>query len=204
MTVTEVLPVVRPSAEVQRVLEHRTSSLVLSPARERGIELRPVGLTSLPDREVVVRTEHGTWLFADHVRDPTARRRLGWRRGRIPVPDEPLAQLHALHDAGVRPDLVWLGHELPGTWKEGDSVPVPTPRALRESDERLARRLRLTTRILARGAALTVAAGAALPAAALLPVAALGAGLDPIVLGGVCHPATPVVSWTLLAQWDWE
>lgn len=30
------------------------------------------------------------------------------------------------------------------------------------------------------------------------------AGLDPIVLGGVQHPALPVVNWTVLAQWNWD
>jgi hypothetical protein len=31
-----------------------------------------------------------------------------------------------------------------------------------------------------------------------------GAGLDPIVLGGIKHPQYPVVEWAVLAQWEWE
>jgi hypothetical protein len=37
-----------------------------------------------------------------------------------------------------------------------------------------------------------------------LALAALGAGADPIVLGGVVAPDAPVVEWALLAQWEWH
>ena len=36
------------------------------------------------------------------------------------------------------------------------------------------------------------------------PLAILGAGLDPVVLGGVRHPTYPAVTWCVLAQWEWE
>jgi hypothetical protein len=169
---------------------------MLAPARESGYELRLLGATVLPQRQVIARSPHGTWMFVDHVADPTAER----YRGKIPIPAEQHARLAALDRAGVRPDLVWLGHELPDSWREGHPVPVPAPAQLREKDQRLTARLRTATRLFLRGAGATLAVATTPLAAA----AALGAGLDPIVLGGVRHPEAPVVEWALLAQWDWE
>jgi hypothetical protein len=170
---------------------------MLSPARERGYDLRLVGATVLPQKQVIARTDWGTWLFVDHVEDPTARQ----YRGKIPVPTDQLGRLRDLELAGVSPDLVWLGHQQPDTWQEGDPVDVPAPKHLREKDERLTRSLTVATQLFLRGVMATVS----LAAAPLAVVGALaGAGLDPIVLGGVRHPDAPVVQWVLLAQWEWE
>ncbi|HYJ00354.1 MAG TPA: hypothetical protein VEX36_11860 [Thermoleophilaceae bacterium] len=200
MSEVMVPPARRLGTDVEAQLGRLAEQRMVAPARRRGIELRLVGATVLPQQQVIVRTDRGAWLFVDHVEDPTGD---GYGGG-IPVPERERAKLVELDRAGVRPDLLWLVHELPSSWREGDPIPqlVPTPRHLREKDQRLAQRLRFATKLLVKGAGATVAAATAPIIAAGAAVAAVG--LDPIVLGGVRHPDMPVVQWALLAQWDWE
>jgi hypothetical protein len=191
-----LLPAPRLSADLEPRLIELAEERMLSPARRQGYKVRLLGATVLPQRQVIARTSQGAWLFVDHVKDPTAKQ----YKGKIPVPVEQHARLTALARAGVRPDLVWLGHELPATWREGDAIPelVPPPRHLREKDERLTQRLRVATELFLKGAA------ALLSTPFVVAGAIAEAGLDPIVLGGVRHPEAPVVQWVLLAQWEWE
>jgi hypothetical protein len=199
MSEVMVLPARRLGSDVEARLGELAEQRMVAPARRRGIDLRLVGPTVLPQQQVIVRTDWGTWLFVDHVEDPTDD-----YDGGIPVPQREHAKLVELDRAGVRPDLLWLAHELPSSWREGDPIPqlVPTPRHLREKDQRLAQRLRFATKLLVKGAGATVAAATAPIFVAGAAVAAVG--LDPIVLGGVRHPELSVVQWALLAQWDWE
>ena len=193
-----VLPAPRSDLSVSSELAERTEARMLAPARQRGYELRLVGATVLPQRQVIARSQWGTWLFVDHAKDPTARQ----YGGKIPVPREQRAKLSDLAQAGVRPDLVWLAHELPASWTEGEAIPqlVPAPAHLREKDQRLVLRLRTVSDAALKAAGMTLRfAGTA---ASSLTV--LGAGLDPIVLGGIKHPRYPVVEWAVLAQWEWE
>jgi hypothetical protein len=196
MSEVSLLPAPRLAAGVEPRLVELAERRMLSPARELGYELRLVGATVLPQWQVIARTSQGAWLFVDHVEDPTAEQ----YRGKIPVPAGQHARLMELYGGGVRPDLVWLGHELPATWREGDPIPrlVPPPRHLREKDQRLIQRLGVATRLLLK------VVGATLSVPFAVAGAIAEAGLDPIVLGGVRHPDAPVVQWVLLAQWEWE
>lgn len=196
MSNASLLPPPRLSAEMEPRLMELAEQRMLSPAREHGYELRLLGATLLPQRQVIARTSQGAWLFVDHVEDPTAEQ----YDGKIPIPAEQHARLRALEAATVRPDVVWLGHQLPATWHEGDPIPqlVPPPRHLREKDERLTQRLRVATELFLKGAA------ALLSTPFVVAGAIAEAGLDPIVLGGVRHPKASVVQWVLLAQWKWE
>jgi uncharacterized protein YjeT (DUF2065 family) len=193
-----VLPAPRSDLSVSSELSERTEARVLAPARQRGYELRLVGGTVLPQRQVIARSQWGTWLFVDHAEDPTARE----YGGKIPIPLVQHARLSDLAQAGVRPDVVWLAHELPAGWEEGEAIPqlVPAPAHLREKDQRLVQRLRALSDATLKAAGMTLAVAGA--AASSLTV--LGAGLDPIVLGGIKHPQYPVVEWVVLAQWEWE
>jgi hypothetical protein len=184
------------TADVEPRLVELAERRMLSPARELGYELRLVGATVLPQRQVIARTSQGAWLFVDHVEDPTAEQ----YQGKLPIPADQHTRLTELYRAGVRPDLVWLGHELPATWREGAPIPklVPPPRHLREKDQRLTQRLRVATELFLK------AIGATLSVPFAVAGAIAEAGLDPIVLGGVRHPQAPVVQWVLLAQWEWE
>jgi hypothetical protein len=109
------------------------------------------------------------------------------------------ARLALLEDAGVEPDLVWLAHQLPATWAEGEAIPdlVPAPPRLRHIDEMLLGPVRGAKKL----ASLVKIAGRSLPAG-LTAIAEVG--LDPIVLGGVVHPSLPVVQWAILAEWAWD
>lgn len=191
------LPDVPPESDVALALLDRAEQRLLAPARARGYELRLLGATVLPQRQVIARTPQGAWVFVDHVADPTALE----YDGKIPIPAAEHAKLSELAAAGVRPDVVWLGHELPADYRDGEPIPqlVPSPAHLREKDQRLVQWLRT-------GSKLFLGFAAGLGAAALSPLMLAGAlaGLDPIVLGGVRHPELPVVQWVLLAQWAWE
>jgi hypothetical protein len=176
---------------------------MLAPARQAQYELRLVGATVLPQRQRIARSKYGNWLFVDHLEDATRTKRF---KGKLPIPAEQLTRLTTLDEAGVWPDVVWLGHEVDERWQEGDPVPVPTPRHLREKDERWALRLKRGTELFVKGAGATLALAAAAPlAVGAVAIGALGTGMDPIIFGGVRHPKTPdVVMWAALAQWEWE
>jgi hypothetical protein len=70
------------STEVQRTLFEQVQARVLEPGRRAGYELQLLGGTVLPQRQVIATTDHGKWLFVDHVDDPTAQR----YKGKIPIP----------------------------------------------------------------------------------------------------------------------
>jgi hypothetical protein len=148
-----VLPAPRSDLSVSPELAERTEARMLAPARQRGYELRLVGASVLPQQQVIARSQWGTWLFVDHARDPTARE----YGGRIPIPREQRAKLSDLAQAGVRPDLVWLAHELPASWKEGEAISqlVPAPAHLREKDQRIVLRLRAVSDAALKAAGMT-------------------------------------------------
>jgi hypothetical protein len=187
MSEVSLLPAPQLDAEIERTLTELTEHRMLTPARRAGYELQLVGATVLPQRQTISRTQWGTWLFVDHTEDPTAEE----YGGQVPIPTDQLAHLSMLDQHGVQPDLAWIIHQLPATYKDGDPLPqlVPAPRHLREKDERLSLWLaKIIKRV--KGAAKNLAEA--------------GAGLDPVVLGGVKHPELPVVQWCVLAQWEWE
>ena len=194
----DLLPAPRLAGDIELRLAQLADRQMVAPARTIGVNLPVAGVTALPpQRPVVARAQSGAlWSFADHRLDPTAQ----GRNAKIPVPEKQHAQLTALHAAGVRPDVVWLAHQLPEGWQSGDAVPVPAPARLRERDWRLARRLGRGTRLL-RGGARVAAAGLGVAAAL---GSALGTGLDPVVLGGVVDEEAQAAMWVILAQWDWE
>lgn len=201
MTDRSSLPAPLPDRDVERTLMALAEHRMLSPARKAGYELRLVGATVLPQRQTIAKTQWGTWLFVDHADDPTAKQ----YDGKIPMPEEQIARLAELDRLGVRPQLVWIGHQLPDGYVESEPLPklVPVPRDLREKDERLKLRLTRATDLFVKGVATTLTVAALAPSA--VAVGAVGiAGLDPIVLGGVKHPGLPFVEWCVLAQWDWE
>jgi hypothetical protein len=180
-------------AEVQRRLSTLVDERMVIPAREAGYELALVGATVLPTEQTIAKTDRGTWLFVDHVNDPTSRE----YQGRLPIPAEQMTHLTNLDRAGVRPQLIWIGHEMPAGYKEGEPVPrlVPPPRELREKDQRLTLGLGSIAKVWA----------TALAGLVVAPAAALGAlGTDPIIFGGVRHPEHPIVAWCVLCSWDWE
>lgn len=187
--VSSLLPAPRLTTDVEHRLFDLAERRMLSPARERGYELRLGGATVLPQGQEIALTPSGKWLLVDHFKDPTAKQ----YKGKVPIPADQHRRLTKLALAGVRPDLLWLAHELPADWREGDPVPIPAPAHLRAKDERLSRRLHVGPQRFLKGMGATMAA-----------VAAAGARLDPVVLGGVRHPEVPVVQWALLAQWEWE
>lgn len=186
-----MLPEPQLTAEIERSLDELAEHRMLSPARRAGYELPSVGVTGLPQHEVRAQTEWGNWLFVDHLEDPTAKE----FKNKIPVPDDQKDRLFELRRHGVRPQLAWLIHQLPDSYKESDPLPqlVPPPRELREKDEQLRLTIINTINMFFKGMAKTVE-----------KVADAAVNLDPIVLGGVQHPDLPIVKWCLLAQWEWK
>jgi hypothetical protein len=182
-----LLPAPTVDAEVRGYLDALTRERILEPAENAGVELPEFGLSVLPTRQTIVRTKEGAWLFVDSRNDPTAQE----YGGRIPVPAIQQQRLAALSRAGVRPDHVWLAHELPAGW-DGMHLPqlVPAPVRLREHDGALLDKVR---------GFLSGVGEAAVGFGALV-----AEGLDPIVLGGVQHPTVSVVNWVVLAQWTWD
>jgi hypothetical protein len=196
----EVVPFPTPEPEdglaVRQTMEIANERM-LAPAGAAGYELPLVGATPPLHQRSIHRTPQGVWLFDDYVNDPTALE----YKGEIPVPQGETERLVALWEAGVRAQYVWIGHQLPDDYQEGQPLPrlVPAPRELREKDEKLKLNLTKAAKVLG-----VVAAGTLALAVSPLALAAAGVGQDPIVLGGVRHPKAPVVAWCVLCQWEWE
>lgn len=195
----ELLPAEREGLLIE--LEEPLRRLLLDPARSIGRDdIEVVSVTDVPRGPMVRRTENGSWFFAsDFLEDPGLA-----RDGGIAIPDNELQKLRALRDAGLRPDLIWIAHELPPEWTPNQPLPdlVPDPPNIRTLDETLERFVRTTTKVsfeVVRGVAIGVGLGVGL---ALSPIALIG--LDPVILAGVRHPERPYAAWVKLAQWEWR
>jgi hypothetical protein len=182
-------------------LQEPMRRLLLDPARSIGRDdVEAVGVTEIPSQPIVRQTETGSWFFAtDFLNDPGLE-----RDGGIAVPEVELQRLRALRDAGVRPDLIWIAHELPTNWAPDQPLPelVPDPLHVRKLDETLERFVRGTAKVSAevvRGVAIGLGVGVGL---ALAPIAAIG--LDPVILAGVRHPEHPYAAWVKVAAWTWR
>jgi hypothetical protein len=185
-------------SDAKSVLADLLLSRVLEPARSVGLELVPTAPTVLPVRREVCWTDSGAWLLVDPWNDPTSRN----EDRKIPIPRDAHTRLSTLADAGVEPDLIWLGHQLPSTWKDGDPIPdlVPVPAHLRRIDEMLLAPVHAAKEL----ADSIEIAGRGLPGAVAAIAEVVEFELDPVVLGGVTHPALPVVQWAVLAAWTWD
>jgi hypothetical protein len=136
-----LLPAPRLTVDVEAKLLELTERRILSPAREAGYELHLVGATVYPQRQMIAKTQYGQWLFVDHWVDPTAD-----KDGKLHVPPDQQPRLLEL-DRLIAPGLLFMGHQLPDSYREGDPIPqlVPAPKRLREKDERLSQGLRTTS-----------------------------------------------------------
>jgi hypothetical protein len=190
-------PDVQPTPALERQLERR----VLAPARSIGENLPLVAITEPPPPVSIMHPpQGGTWIAAYHDSDPVA-----LARGALHAPEAEIRRLEQLHKAGVEPDAILVGHQLPGRWQPGDPVPAAYLPAEMATVDRL-----LATQAAAVGSGLDflrtlagigVGLGTA-TAAGVGRVADAAAALDPFILGGVHDPGTGLVAWTLLGAWD--
>jgi hypothetical protein len=219
----------RPLAVTERTeLAEQLERDIFGPARAIGRNLPTArGPSEQPSSPCIWQDGSRSWYFASYLEDPSAD-----ESGRIPVPQEQLARLEELFRAGVHCDLVWIGHELPETWKPGDPLVPEPPRTRRQREaldtavtglssgvkkaadaaETVGRGVEKATLGAAMVTAGLAAGVAAAGVAAVLPVvtAAAGApasallviGMDPVVLGGIIHSSGSVM-WVELARWNW-
>jgi hypothetical protein len=187
-----------------------TELRMLQPAREIRREIQPIGVSRLPVGRMneTVYSPDGPWKIVDVRDDPgrTDRRGRADSRGKMPVPVDLITMLREWHAANARPHYLVIAHQLPSTWREGDPLPpIPTPRRLREKDERLTRQLEMGSRLLlgvVGGLFLAPLAPLAIGAAALSGVG--GVGADPVIFAGVRHPELPLVEWCYVCSWEWD
>lgn len=188
------------SSPLEKELEAFLGRKVLAPARRMGYDLPILGISDgVPERPIQVRTPSGTWAYASDYRSDPAAEQYG---GVSPVPGSILEFLEEMYAGGVRPNKLWLAHEVPGIWEPGRPLPptVPPSQRMRRHDEVLIGVTEQVKRGLVAGAA---ALGAVAAAPAALLAAAPTIGLDPVILGGVQHPDGPC-AWVPLAAWQWD
>lgn len=175
-------------------------SRVMAPAASVGATIPFVGILPIPEGPHIQRTSAGSFFFvSSYVDDPGLR-----RGGRIAIPRRQLQDLEHLRFAGVSVDEVWIGHQLPKTWREGDALPalIPSPPLYRELDASMERVI--ANGIAALGQALRVGVSGLLAAGSVAAGVVASVGTDPIILGGIRHPTQHVAAWVVLAKWDWE
>ncbi|MGN6588661.1 MAG: hypothetical protein ACTHKT_14505 [Solirubrobacterales bacterium] len=186
----------KPAPALARRLERQ----VLAPARSIGEDLSLVGVTKpLPPVWIRHQPDDTTWIAARPDADPVAE-----ARGGLHTPPKEIKRLARLHTAGVRPEVIRIGHQLPGHWEPGDPVP---PAYLPDEQAAIRRILNMQSIALevARGLFGAVAGlGASIGSGASVGAAGLGALmlLDPLVLGGVIDRRSGLVAWTILGAWD--
>jgi len=190
-------PDVQPTPALERQLERR----VLAPARSIGENLALVAITEPPPPVSILHPpQGGTWVAARYDHDPVA-----LARGALHAPEAEIERLTRLHKAGVEPDTILVGHQLPGRWQPGDPVSAAYLPAEVATVDRL-----LATQAAAVNAGMdflrTLAGiGAGLGAATVAGVGQLADAavlLDPFVLGGINEPKTGLVGWVFLGGWD--
>jgi hypothetical protein len=187
----------RPSPALERQLERR----VLAPARKLGEDLPLVAITEPPPPVSIMHPpQGGTWIAAHADRDPVA-----MARGALHAPEAEIERLTKLYDAGMRPDLILVGHQLPGRWQPGD----PVPAAYLPGETSAVNRV-LAAQTAALGFGLGLIQAAAGIGVGLVGAAAGGMGnlvdaaaaLDPFVLAGIRDPQTGLVGLVYLGGWD--
>lgn len=198
----------RPTPALTRQLEEQ----VFAPARVIGEELSLVAITEPPPPISILHPpQGGTWIAARHDSDPVA-----LARGALHAPEKEIARLTQLHRAGVDPDVILVGHELPGRWRPGDPVPaaylpgetstIGNVLAAQAAAVELGRGLLRGVAKIGIGIGVGVGAGLATAAVGIGSMSSLGDGdfvmIDPFVLAGVRDPQTGLVGWVLLGAWD--
>jgi len=180
---------------LERHLASRSETFMLQPARSAGLTLPIVGVSRRPTRPELVTIGETPWLLADALNDPLTKSSGG---GQL-IPADQRERLIALMQAGVKPDLTWIAHELPaGTTLETlDQVPAPKKSRVKQMDDRLGKTI----------ASVGKAGKYAALGAALAPFAAVGLllaplSVDPIIFGGVLSSDGELVAWAELARWD--
>lgn len=215
---TEGMALLQPNADALAVLDDLSRPLeerLYGPIAEAGYSAPPPVLTKRPAPLEVRYTNRETTLTAAHwARDPILT-----DQGEIGAPDKELERLHRLDNAGIKPELVWVLRELPGTWRPNTRPPEMTGVTTRRDNEQRYLQTAATAfavgremlYVAAASAAAVVAGAVALGSIAIAGAAAgaraavtapLADGLDPIVLGGIVHPETGAVAWVPLAAWD--
>lgn len=189
------------------VLAERLERQVFAPARSIGEELSLVAITEPPPPVSIMHPpQGGTWVAAYHDTDPVARGRGGY----LHAPEDEIERLTRLFEAGVQPDVILIGHQLPDHWRQGD----PVPAAYLPGEVSTANRvLAAQAGAVEVGLGLLRAAakvGAGVGAATVGSAAFAGVGiaslalLDPFILGGVREPKSGLIGWAVLGGWDEE
>jgi hypothetical protein len=187
----------RPTPALKRQLERR----VLAPARRIGEELSLVAITEPPPPVSIMHPpQGGTWIAARADCDPVAE-----VRGALHAPEAEIARLAKLYEAGVDPDVILVGHQLPDRWQPGDPVPAAYLPAEVATVDRL-----LATQAAVAGigfdflrtlAGIRVGLGAA-TAAGISRAADAVAALDPFLLFGTRDTESGLIGWTFAGAWD--
>jgi hypothetical protein len=187
----------QPTPALKRQLERR----ILAPARSIGEELSLVAITEPPPPVSIMHPpQGGTWIAARHDHDPVAE-----ARGALHAPEAEIERLTKLHEAGVAPDVILVGHQLPDRWQPGDPVPAAYLPAEVATVDRL-----LATQATAAGIGFDFLRTLAGIGVGLGAVTAAGIGravdaavsLDPFLLGGIHDPKTGLIGWVFLGGWD--
>lgn len=191
------------SASLSSMFDRLLEQCVLAPARSAGEELSVVAVTEPPPPVTVWHPPEGnTWIAARHDADPVA---LG--RGALHAPEREIARMKRLSRAGIRFDVILIGHELPGRWYPGDPVPEAYELGAKAAHQRTVTAQRTAFELAA--VLLQAVVGSAALAVRGVGMATAGAAaalstLDPLVLGGLADPATGQIAWVYLGGWDEE
>jgi hypothetical protein len=167
---------------------------LLAPAASIGVELPFVGVSDVPRQPVLAYAGDRPWYFCDHIDDPTVRQ-FG---GRVPVPEANHRHLVALQVVGVHADLIWLAHELPDGWREGEELPDLIPADVRPVVRPGTMTIggqRQTIQVVRRMVEGTFGG--------LRAFSRSLENLDPIVLAGITDATGEQVAWAELTRWAW-
>src|SRR3954451_13290463 len=142
----------------------------------------------------------GTWVAAYHDTDPVDQGRGGY----LHAPEDEIERLTRLFEAGVEPDTILIGHQLPGHWRQGDPVPAGYLPGESSTASRVlaaqAGAVEVGLGLLRAAAKAGTVIGPATVGAANFAAAAIGSLvlLDPFILGGVRESESGLIGWAVL------
>lgn len=200
----------RPPAELAR--RERVQALLIH-ANEEDLPISYVGMMPLFSGYRVYPGRTYDWILVNLAQDPLFHDRDGF-----PVPGRILEKLRAMEEAGIDFDALYIAQETEkGKIREGEPLTTeallpPPPKAVVQVSHQLGRASEALWAVAAAPLVVSLVAGAAVGAGALMVAPALATAaascvtLDHILLGTTVAPGRPVragepACWFYLAHW---
>lgn len=197
---------IRSSPQQQIMGVHQRAREIIVRGQQAGLPIQHAFDAPLFSGQQITQGQQYDWAFMPLSEDPLYK-----RDGKLPIPEEVLAQLRNIRHENLDFDDLYIAHEIrkgrvkPGQKITAEMLEPPLPK----ESQRMSYQMGQTSRNMWRLAAIPLVIGAIAGAAAIAaaPVAAIS--LDPVLFGAVVGPGRRPVpgemaSFIYLAHWQYN